>query len=71
MFSTRILLADKPFSSHPGDYYLRLQMFQLPDNEITPYCTHILNTDLGGHHEGHYCRSLTEALSSFNERGRP
>ncbi len=43
-------IADRPLSTHPADWYLRVVL----GNNKRGYATWIYNAELGGLHEGHY-----------------
>lgn len=62
----KVVHAAKPFSSHPGDYYLMIVLHS-GNSERCPFVVHTLNLENGGFNNGRYCTSFDEALTVFNQ----
>jgi hypothetical protein len=60
--------AYRPLSSHPDDDYLRVILRHNNEDLYTPYCTHLYNSKDEGFYEGHYFKTLDEALEDFKVR---
>lgn len=65
------ILAERPYSTNPGDGSLRIVLAYWDADE--GYVTWIHNLDNGGYHEGHYHRgdgAFEMAFNDFMQRGR-
>jgi hypothetical protein len=60
-------LATKPATAHPKDDYLQIVLVDLGEGRHR-YVTWVRNLQSGGDHDGHYFKTLAEALADFNER---
>jgi hypothetical protein len=65
-----ILLLARPYSMHPGDWYLSVIFAQLPNNDVTPYVTWECNVSFEEPHyfAGHYFKSKEEAFEDWKKR---
>ena len=62
------LLAIKPISAHPDDFYLTAVLVDRHE-EYNPYVGWLCNTSGNpGFYYGHYFESLKDAIKHFNER---
>lgn len=60
------LLAARPISYNPGDWYLHIVLAARPNR--TEYVTWIFNASLGGLHGGRYTISLEQAERDYAYR---
>ena len=61
------ILESKQFSNHPDDAHLTIVLAKI-DNLLHPYVTWMHNSYCGGYYEGHYCKTLNEAVEDFSAR---
>ena len=65
--NTHPVIAVKPYSSHPDDFYLFIVLHETGTTNH-PFVVHTFNNDLGGFSNGAYCENLNVALAVFNRR---
>lgn len=61
------VLAVKPQTNHPHDWFLVLVLWR---NEKGQFVTHSFNAEIAGLNHGHYHATLDDALNDFAERGQ-
>jgi hypothetical protein len=59
-------IADRPFSKHPDDWYLRMVLAYKESRK--EYVTWLYNASLGGLHEGRYTQDQRVAMDDFHSR---
>ena len=64
---THIVLAIKPYSSHPADNYL-FTVIHTASVLYSPLVVHTFNILTGGFSNGQYCENMEQALQEFNNR---
>lgn len=64
-----VLRAFRPYSSHPGDWYLTVVLVERNAHAyVAPFAVWTHNAQAGGLYEGIYCKTLDEALVAFATR---
>jgi len=62
------ILASKPVSNHPEDWYLRIVLCRIPKGEYVTYNYNSTLGDNGSYNLGHYYTDFDTAFADFDKR---